>query len=187
MQLLKDLKITCAILNNEGYYLKYNFCPMCATALVQKEIDDRIRQFCKQCGFIYYVNPAPASAIILVEKGHVLMVQRKFEPKVGDWTLPAGFVEFDENASNAAAREAFEETGFKVKIEKLFDVLGACDDPRTNVVLVIYIATKIDGKLVPGDDAMDARFFPLNELPKNIAFSSHRRALEKYIKQEFNL
>ncbi len=166
--------------------MKYNFCPMCATLLVEKDIDDRIRQTCEKCGFIYYENPAPASAIILMEDNQVLMVKRKFEPKVGDWTLPAGFVELDENASTAAAREALEETGFQVKIEKLFDVLGACDDPRTNVVLVIYIATKIGGKLVPGDDAMDARFFPLDELPENIAFTSHRLALEKYIEQELN-
>jgi 8-oxo-dGTP diphosphatase len=153
---------------------------MCANMLVEKAIDDRLRQACEKCDFIYYVNPAPASAIILVENDKVLMVKRKYEPKVGDWTLPAGFVENDEDASAAAVREAFEETGLKVEISALFDVLGACDDSRTNVVLIIYLVNKVGGKLMPGDDAMDAKFFPLNELPNNIAFSSHRLAIEKY-------
>ena len=153
---------------------------MCAEILVEKEIDDRMRQTCTNCGYIYYVNPAPAAAILLIENDKVLMVKRKFEPKVGDWTLPAGFVENDEDASAAAIREAFEETGLKVEITSLFDVLGACDDSRTNVVLIVYLVNQIGGTLSPGDDAIDAQFFPLDQLPNNIAFSSHRRAIEKY-------
>jgi len=63
----------------------------------------------------------------------------------------------------------------------LFGVYGACDDPRTRVVLIIYEALVKGGELKPGDDAAEARFFPRNQLPANMAFSSHRRALNRFI------
>ena len=135
---------------------------------------------CSQCGFIYYQNPVPAAAVILSQNGQVLLVKRKYDPKAGDWSLPAGFMEYEESPQETAIRETKEETGLNVSISRLFNVYGACDDPRSHVVLVVYVVETIGGSLQAGDDALEARFFPLDSLPPYIAFSSHRQALVKF-------
>jgi len=139
-----------------------------------------VRPVCSQCGFIYYQNPVPAAAVILCQDGQVLLVKRKYDPKAGDWSLPAGFMEYDESPQETAIRETKEETGLDVSINRLFNVYGACDDPRSQVVLVVYVVESTGGDLQAGDDALEARFFPLDSLPTDIAFSSHRKALEKF-------
>ncbi len=99
--------------------------------------------------------------MVLVENGKVLLVRRKFEPHAGMWTLPAGFVEADEDAANCAVREMKEETNLDIEIARLFNVYSAFDDPRTAVVLVLYLGKRVGGELRCGDDACDARFYDL--------------------------
>jgi ADP-ribose pyrophosphatase YjhB (NUDIX family) len=70
-----------------------------------------------------------------------------------------------------------------VEIARLFNVYSAFDDPRTPVILVLYLGRKAGGELRPGDDASDARFFDLNGLPADIAFHAHRTALSDLRKQ----
>lgn len=158
----------------------YRFCPLCGHTLQLCQKDGKTRPVCQQCGFVHYLNPAPAVGVILEQKSGILLVQRKYEPKAGQWSLPAGFVEYDESPIDTAIREVKEETGLDITVTSLLEVYGACDDPRTHVLLVVYIGNIIGGKLTPGDDAMKAEFFPLEDLPKNMAFSSHRAALQKY-------
>ena len=161
----------------------YAYCPVCGNELVKKEVDHRTRKVCPSCGFVHYRNPVPASGVILVEDGRVLLVKRKFEPRPGMWTLPAGFVEGDEDAASCAVREAKEETNLDVEIIRLFNVYSAFDDPRTAVILVLYLVRRVGGELKCGDDASDARYFDMNDLPDAIAFHAHREALADISKQ----
>jgi 8-oxo-dGTP diphosphatase len=119
----------------------------------------------------------PAAGVVVVEDGRVLMVQRKFEPRAGQWTLPAGFVEYDEHVEACAARETREETGLRVELTRLLGAYMAMDDPRVQVVLLLYLARRVGGELRAGDDASDARFFALDETPPDIAFKAHEQAL----------
>jgi len=135
---------------------------------------------CDRCGFVHYRNPAPAVGVILEQQGQVLLVLRKFEPRSAQWSLPAGFIEYDESPIEAALRETKEETGLDIQVTSLLDVYGACDDPRVRVVLVVYEGRILDGEVRPGDDAAAAQFFPLDALPENMAFSSHLKALEVF-------
>ncbi len=166
--------------------MDYKFCPQCGGPLIEKHLEGRMRKICSECEFIFYQNPAPAAGVALQKDGKLLLVKRKFEPKQGDWSLPAGFVEYDESPAHAAIRETKEETGFDVKISGLLNVYGACDDPRSHVVLIIYNAEIQNGELKPGDDALDAKFFPFDEIPENIAFSSHRTAINLFISNNTN-
>lgn len=156
---------------------EYAFCPVCGGSLAIRELDGFARQVCTRCDFIFYRNPAPAAGVILVEDNAVLLVQRKFEPRKGKWTLPAGFVEYDEVVIDCAVREAKEETGLDVEIDRLFGAYMAMDDPRTRVVLLLYTCKRLGGMLCASDDASDARFFPLDALPSDIAFRAHELAL----------
>jgi ADP-ribose pyrophosphatase YjhB (NUDIX family) len=105
------------------------------------------------------------------------MVQRAHQPFVGDWTIPAGYCEWEENPAETAVRELKEETGLDVSITKVFKIYSGHDDPRTNAILVLYFADIIGGELRPADDALRADFFAWDEIPENIAFEAHRQAL----------
>lgn len=143
-----------------------------------RRIDDHVRAVCDRCGYVAYRNPAPAAGVVLVESGSVLLVQRKFEPRVGMWTLPAGFVEYDEHVEECAIRETKEETNLDVALDGLFGAYMAMDDPRVQVVLLLYKCHRTGGELRAGDDAMDAQFFPLDRTPKEVAFKAHELALQ---------
>ena len=149
---------------------------MCGGELRRRQWEGTERLVCSDCGFVFYQNPAPAAGVVVIEDGRVLWVQRRFEPRKDLWTMPAGFLEYDEHVETCAVREAKEETGLDVELIRLFGAYMAMDDPRTHVVLLLYLARRIGGELVPGDDAADARFFPL-DAPPPIAFHAHVEAL----------
>jgi len=155
----------------------FKFCPHCGIRLEIRIREDRKRPTCPSCGFTDYQNPAPAAGCVVFDEGRLLMVQRAHKPFVGDWTIPAGYCEWEENPSQTAVRELKEETGLDVKISGIFKIYNGHDDPRTNAILVLYFADIVGGKLRPADDAMRAAFFAREELPQNIAFEAHRQAL----------
>jgi len=160
---------------------RVRFCPRCGAALVRSDDHGTMRPTCPACGYIHYRNPVPAAGVILPWKGELLLVKRKFDPRAGAWCLPAGFMEYGETPARCARRELLEETGLRGRIRSLFGVYAGFDDPRVRAVLILYMAERIGGRLKPGDDAIEARFFRPDRLPALIAFESHRRALAEYV------
>lgn len=157
----------------------YSFCPKCGSSLKTTILEGVPRMQCETCLYIYYQNPIPAVGVIVQKDDGILLVKRKYKPKVGYWTLPAGFVEYSESIEQALIREVKEETNLDVEIGDLFDVCSAFDDIRCHVVLVIYLAKSVRGELKPGDDASDVAYFPLHDQLPEIAFSCHTKAIEK--------
>ncbi|MFH1700424.1 MAG: NUDIX hydrolase [Candidatus Zixiibacteriota bacterium] len=164
-------------------YNGYQYCPRCGNKLEISKIEEAIRPHCGSCGFIYYQNPAPAAGAIIVKDDSILLVKRSINPGLGDWCIPAGFVEWDEHPQQTAIREIKEETGLDISIQSMFDVFMGMDDPRTHAVLVLYYANVVGGKLSPGDDATRAVYFDFGNIPENIAFQAHRDALTLYRKR----
>ncbi len=148
--------------------------------MVLRDEHGRRRATCPACGFIHYRNPVPAAGVILPGRGGVLMVKRKFDPAAGAWCLPAGFMEYGETPEQCAVRELGEETGIVARLTGLFGVYAGFDDPRVRTVLILYTAERTGGRLTPGDDAIEARYFAAARPPRRIAFASHRRALAEY-------
>jgi 8-oxo-dGTP diphosphatase len=102
--------------------------------------------------------------------GRVLLIQRGNSPFAGSWALPGGFVEKGEQVAEAAPRELAEETGLNLDAGAL-ELLGVYDapgrDPRGWTVSVVYVARVPGAPTVAGaDDASDARWFKLEELPE---------------------
>ncbi len=167
----------------------FKYCPKCATELILRVADRSERPVCPSCGFVQYLNPAPAAGVLIFRRGRLLLVRRAHEPYPGKWTIPAGFMEWGESPEETAIRELKEETNLDIEIGDLFHVYSGSDDPRTRAVLILYFARNADGDLVAGDDAADARWFAQNDLPSDeeIAFESHRRAIWKLKREYSNL
>ncbi|MEO5988169.1 MAG: NUDIX domain-containing protein [Candidatus Eisenbacteria bacterium] len=154
-----------------------SYCPRCAAALEPRAEHGTLRPTCPACAFIWYRNPVPAAGVLVEQDGRVVLVRRRYEPRVGSWCIPAGFMEAGETPEQSAGREVLEETGLVVQIMRLFGVYAGFDDPRVRAVLILYLGVATGGALMAGDDALEAEWFPLEALPADIAFASHAQAL----------
>jgi ADP-ribose pyrophosphatase YjhB (NUDIX family)/GNAT superfamily N-acetyltransferase len=133
---------------------------------------------CPGCGFIYYINPLVAVGALIERDGRVALVRRGVEPGRGRWGLPAGYVEADESAEEAAVRETLEEAHLHVELDGLLDAFSYGTGYDRGVLLV-YAAHVISGEIAAGDDAVDAGWFGPEELPE-IAFRTHRKVLRQW-------
>lgn len=162
-----------------GVLGNFRYCPYCATELAVTTEEDVPRLSCPSCGYVHYHNPVPAAGGIIVKDDRVLLVRRKFEPKAGDWSLPAGFMEYGESSEECVIRELKEETGLIGIVKNLVGVYAAGDDPRSRVVLIIYHLEVVGGTETPGDDASEIGYFARGQYPK-LAWSSHPLALRDF-------
>jgi 8-oxo-dGTP diphosphatase len=129
-----------------------------------------------------YERPSVSvDVVILTMREHrleVLLVRRRHWPFEGMWAIPGGFVEIRESLDDAARRELQEETGVRdVYIEQLYTFGDPDRDPRTRVITVVYyaLARPDQMRIHAADDAADARWFPMDDLPA-LAFD-HARIL----------
>ncbi|HMA77152.1 MAG TPA: NUDIX hydrolase [Candidatus Krumholzibacteriaceae bacterium] len=161
----------------------YKYCPVCKEKLVEKTEGGYPRLKCSSCGFVHYRNPAPTAGVLVIEDGSVLLVKRRYEPYRGLWVMPSGYIEYGESAAETAVREVEEEAGVCVDLTSIHAVESCFDDPRGNTLMILYRGRITGGSLEAGDDADDAAFFPINDLP-NIAFDAQKRILGK-LKEEY--
>ena len=113
-----------------------------------------------------WLNPALAADSAVRRGNEVLLIQRKYPPMQGAWAFPGGFVDQGEDPHDAALRELQEETGLVGTEAKLLMVMGDPDrDPRKHIVSIVY-EVDVPEDQVPqaGDDAQDARFWPIDTL-----------------------
>jgi 8-oxo-dGTP diphosphatase len=130
-----------------------------------------------------YSYPRPAvtvDAVLISPKHSVLLIERGREPYQGKWALPGGFIDMDEELDVACRRELLEETGIRVGELRQFKAFGGVSrDPRHRTISVIFYAfTENELTAKAGDDAVNARWFPINQLPE-LAFD-HELILEQF-------
>lgn len=157
--------------------LKY--CTKCGHQLENKMIQANERMVCSYCGTIYYDNPIPSVAVVVrKEKGKLLLVKRKAEPKKGFWALPGGFIDGGESAIQAALREMKEETGLEGIIKRLVQIYHHESKMYGHVMIIVYEVNITGGQLQAGDDAECADFFDIEELPP-LAFHFQEEAVKE--------
>ncbi len=126
-----------------------------------------------------YKNPTPTVDCIIELSGNRIVLIRRAKPPLG-WALPGGFVDEGEPLHVAAAREAKEETGLTVEVlEQFFTYSDPKRDPRKHTVSTVYIV-RADGEPQGGDDAAEARAFPVGALPQELCFD-HGTILAAYL------
>jgi len=138
-----------------------------------------------------YDYPRPSytvdAAIIAKLDRKVLLILRKHDPYAGKWAFPGGFMDMDETPEEAIVRELEEEThitGIELKQFKTYGALGR--DPRGRTISTLFIGFvehSTDVKAKGGDDAAEARWFPLDNVP-DLAFDHGVifKELEDYLK-----
>jgi ADP-ribose pyrophosphatase YjhB (NUDIX family) len=146
------------------------FCSNCGSAVVRRVPpgDNLPRWVCDQCGVIHYQNPLLVVGAVPEFEGRVLLCRRAIEPRYGYWTLPAGFMENDETAGQAALRETLEEAGARIELGAPFTLISV---PYVNQVHLYYRARLVDLEFKPGEESLEVTLYEEAGIPwEDIAF-----------------
>jgi len=160
-------------------HTEFKFCPRCATPVIHEERFGRIRPVCPNCGWIHFVDPKVAAAVLVVQDNRVLLVRRVNEPFRGLWTLPAGFINGGEDPAEAAERECLEETGLSVCVTRVYDIISGREHARGADFIIVYQAEVVSGEMKADDDADAVEWFDKEHLPP-LAFLATQKVLQSF-------
>ncbi len=156
-----------------------NYCPSCGGPISRKtpKDDNRERAICDNCGKVHYQNPLIVVGCVVECDGKVLLCKRAIEPRLGYWTVPAGFMELGETLAGGAARETLEEACATVEMGHLFASVDVVDAGQVH----LFFRGKLVGEYGVGEESLDTQLFSEKEIPwDELAFQSGRFALEKF-------
>jgi 8-oxo-dGTP diphosphatase len=122
--------------------------------------------------------PVPAVGVVCLRGDTVLLIRRGTPPRQGEWSLPGGRIEPGERAVDAALRELREETGVEAEITGLIDVVdGLFPEAGRHYVLIDYAARWVAGEPMAGDDALEARFVPMDRVESLVEWAETLRVI----------
>ena len=157
------------------------FCSQCGheVALKIPEGDTLPRHVCGHCGTIHYENPKVVVGCVPEYAGRILICKRAIEPRLGYWTIPAGFMENGETLQEGAARETLEEAEAQVEVGELFAIV---DVVRAQQVHMLFRARMLNERYGAGDESLEVRLIETDDIPwDDIAFASVRFGLEAWL------
>lgn len=128
-------------------------------------------------------HPVPTVGVVCLKGDEVLLIRRGQPPRLNQWSLPGGRLEWGETLEVAALRELKEETGVEAQLLGLIDVVDGVFPARPggeitrHYVLIDYAALWIAGDPVAGDDAAEARFVSRDEAMALVEWDETRRVI----------
>lgn len=138
-----------------------------------------LRHVCTECGHIQYENPRLIVGCIAEWAGKILLCRRAIEPRLGFWTLPAGFMENAESTAQAASRETLEESGACVTIDAPFAMFSIA---HINQVHLFYRGKLTSPDYLAGEESLEVALLEASEIPwKDLAFRSVAQCIELYL------
>ena len=156
------------------------FCSQCGASVELKIPDgDNLPRFiCMQCETIHYQNPKIVTGCIPEWEDKILLCKRAIEPRIGLWTLPAGFMENRETTQQAAQRETQEEAHADVEI---LDLYALYNIPHISQVYILFRAKLLNLNFKPGIESLDVQLYEEKDIPwDNIAFPVIKKTLLHY-------
>ena len=157
-----------------------NFCSQCGNP-VELRIppgDHLPRYVCTHCGTIHYQNPRIIAGCVPDHEGRILLCRRAIEPRLGYWTVPAGFMENRETIQQAAARESLEEARAAVQIGSLLAIVHVME---AHQVHIFFRATLPRAEFGIAPESLEVGLFAESDIPwSEIAFPSIEFALRRY-------
>jgi len=158
------------------------FCAQCGGPMESRllKATEPERLVCTQCSFVHYVDPKVAVGTIITDgQGRIVLVRRAIEPGYGKWVFPGGFIDRGETVEAAALREAREECGLDIRLDRLVNIYSY---PGVAVIIIAYAATMTGGCLGCDDEGLEAQLFEPEQIPwEELAFRSTREALEEFL------
>lgn len=157
------------------------YCCFCRAELIYEIPDDdnRHRYICKSCDTVHYQNPKIVAGCIPVWEDQILLCKRAIEPRLGYWTLPAGFMELGETSLEAGIRETLEEANAQVEVQDLFAVFNL---PHVDQVYLMFRSRLIDLEFSPGAESQAVQLFKEEDIPwDELAFTTVRVTLMLYL------
>ena len=148
----------------------WRHCPACGSLLEASLRGGQLRPRCVDCGRTVFHNPAVGVAVVVLDDAGRLLLGRRSRNYAGEWCIPCGYVEWDEDARVAAAREFLEETGLEVHVEGVAAVHSNFHDANQHTVGIWFRGRVGGGELQAGDDLDAVGYFPLDDLPGSLAF-----------------
>ncbi|HXQ64099.1 MAG TPA: NUDIX hydrolase [Steroidobacteraceae bacterium] len=137
------------------------------------------RYVCPACKAIHYQNPKLVVGCVVEYQGRILLCKRAIEPRLGYWTIPAGFMENDETLQAAAARESWEEALARVEIGSLLAVVNVV---HARQVHVMFRARLLVPGFGVGHESLEVGLYQPEDIPwPQIAFPSVEFALRRYL------
>jgi ADP-ribose pyrophosphatase YjhB (NUDIX family) len=158
-----------------------NFCSHCGQPVTLRvpEGDHRPRHVCTGCGAVHYQNPKIVAGCVPEHEGRILLCRRAIEPRLGYWTIPAGFMENGETTQDAARRESIEEALADVEIGSLLAVVHVL---HADQVHVMFRARLPQPEFGAGAESLEVRLYDETHIPwSEIAFRSVDFALRRYL------
>jgi len=157
-----------------------NFCSHCGGP-VNRQIpagDDRPRFVCQKCHTIHYQNPRMVVGTVPEREGRILLCRRAIAPRVGLWTLPAGYLENGETMMDGARRETREEASVELQALTPFALF---DLPFINQIYLMFRGPLKSSDWSPGKESLEVRLFAEEDIPwAELAFAVIRETLEHY-------
>ena len=158
----------------------FKYCPLCATALVEKHIYNALRSTCPACGFIYFLDPKVVIVVVVQHEGKLLLGRRNIDPGKGLWSFVSGYVDRGEKVEEAAIREVKEETNLDVQLDNLLGIYSRNGNPH---VVIAYRASVVNddiSKMVgQPDEVSELTFFACEEMP-DLAFPMDKHILQDW-------
>lgn len=144
---------------------------------------ERYREMERGVERVIKYGPSPSLTVdgVVLSGERVLLVKRAHPPFENRWALPGGFVRYGERLNEAVIREVEEETGLRCEVLRF---VGFEDnplrDPRGHTITAVFLLKAVGGEIRGGDDATEARLFPLDNLPP-LAFD-HEELLKRALR-----
>ena len=157
-----------------------NFCSHCGSPVTSKiPPGDHLPRFvCTGCGMIHYKNPLLVLGCVPEWQNKILLCRRAIEPRLGFWTVPAGFMENGETMQAAAARECYEEALARVEVGALLAVVNVT---HAGQVHVMFRARLEAPKFAPGPESLEVGLYEESEIPwDDLAFPSGEFTLRRF-------
>jgi ADP-ribose pyrophosphatase YjhB (NUDIX family) len=152
------------------------FCAECGGLLEMRMAFGRMRPACSVCATVAFEDPKVAVGVVIEMDGGIVLGKRAHEPKLGCWSFPSGFVDAGEVPEYAAIREVEEETGLKVRLDRL---LGVYSKAGERVIFIAFAGTPVGGQLGAGEECFEVGVFPSDALPE-LAFDNDAAILEAW-------
>ena len=156
------------------------FCSHCGQPVSLRTLEgDHLPRFvCDGCGVVHYQNPKLIVGCVPEHEGRILLCRRAIEPRLGYWTIPAGFMENGETTQEGARRESMEEALADVEIGSLLAVVHVL---HADQVHVMFRARLPEPKFGVGAESLEVVLYDEADVPwQDIAFRSVHFALRRY-------